>query len=420
MTPAPFAHPPEERGPGRPGSLAEGVRLDLNRRPERLRLGPHHPAVRGALGLEAALDGEEILALEVEIGHGHRGFEAEAQGLAWHQVVPYVERLQTHSSMSAATAYCLALEKLLGLEIPVRASWLRVLGNELGRAADHFGRIATLARSLGARAPASWAVEGRARLWGLLEMLSGAPTMHHFVRIGGVALPLPVDFGSRSLGSLDRLRFDLDDIEVVLGQNRIFIDRLRGRAVLSAEACLAMGVTGPLLRAAGVASDLRRTEPYLVYDELVFDLPVGLLGDNLDRYRVCVEEIRQSLAMVVQCVARLEALGPGEVRVRDPRLSSDRSGSATESLDDRIHRASAYAEGPRPEEGEASARVEAANGEFGFHLVSAGGPTPRRVRCRAPSFFHAQALPAMLVGQTLSDVGATLALANIEASECDR
>ncbi len=181
-----------------------------------------------------------------------------------------------------------------------------------------------------------------------------------------------------------------------------------------------MGVTGPLLRAAGVASDLRRTEPYLVYDELVFDLPVGLVGDNLDRYRVCVEEIRQSLSMAEQCLARVEALGPGETCSGNPWLQRREAPGDPGPLADRIAEASVYVQGPSPPAGEAWARVEAANGELGFCLVADGGTRPRRVRCRAPSFFHAQALPAMLTGETLSEIGPTLVLANIEGAECDR
>jgi NADH-quinone oxidoreductase subunit D len=407
-------------GSSRSGALAGAARLDLHREVQRLDLGPHHPAARGALGLLAELDGERILDLQVEIGYGHRGFEAQAERLGWHRILPYVERLQSQSSMLVATAYCLAVEKMLGVDVPLRSQWLRVLGGELGRAADHLGRIACLAGILGAGAPSSWALDARARLWGLLEKLSGAPTMHHFIRLGGVAAPLPGDFGVGCRRAIVAVRRDLDDLDAVLGQNRVFIDRLRGRAKLSADQCLAFGVTGPLLRAAGVASDVRRSEAYLVYDELVFDLPVGLVGDNLDRYRVCLEEIYQSLGMVDQCVTRLEALGPGEVRAFDPWLDRDLEGTGPASLDERIALAHSYAAGPRVPEGEGTARVESANGEFGFFLVADGGPTPRRVRCRAPSFFHAQALSAMLVGQTLADLGPTLALANIESAECDR
>jgi NADH:ubiquinone oxidoreductase subunit D len=412
--------PRSRREQNRSEALAGTAHLDLNREPYSLELGPHHPAIRGALGLRVELDGERILALEVSLGYGHQGFEAQVQDRRWHQAIPYVERLQSHSSMMVSTAYCLAVEEMLSWEAPLRSAWLRVLGGELGRAADHLGRIATLARVLGADAQGSWALNARARLWSLLERLSGAPTMHHYVRLGGVSSGLPPEFGALSRFELERVLHDLEELDTSLGQNRAFIDRLGGRGKLSAEECLAFAVTGPTLRAAGVASDLRRSEPYLVYDELVFDLPVGLVGDNLDRYRVCVEEIRQSLSMVAQCVTRLEALGPGEFRLRDPWLDRNDTHQGTGALADRVELASAYARGPSVPPGEGSMRVESANGEFGFSLISDGGSTPRRVRCRAPSFFHAQALPAMLVGQTLEDVAPTLALVNIEGAECDR
>ena len=411
---------PSAAGSRRSGLSGSSSRLHPNSGARSLDLGPHHPATRGALGLRAELDGERILDLEVEIGFGHRGFELHAQRLGWLRSLPYVERLQSQSSMLAATAYCVAAEKLLEFEVPLRAEWLRVLGGELGRAADHLGRIANLARIVGAGAASSWALNARSRLWGLLERLSGAPTMHHFIRLGGVARPLPGDFGVACRPAIDAVRLDLDDVDAALGQNRVFIDRLRGRAQLSADQGLAFSVTGPLLRAAGVVSDLRRSEPYSVYDDMVFDVPVGLVGDNLDRYRVCLEEIHQSLSMVGQCLTRLEALGPGPVRVHDAWLDREPGDAASGALEARIALAQKYADGPQVPPGESVSHVESANGEFGFSLVSDGGPTPRRVRCRAPSFFHAQALPAMLVGGTLADIGPTLALANIESAECDR
>ena len=407
-------------GGSRSGVLAEGVRLDMNRAPQWVDFGPHHPGIRGALGLKLELDGERILDARVEIGHGHRGVEARAEALAWHRAIPYIERLQTHSSMMTATAYALAVEKLLALEIPLRAVWLRTLGCELGRVADHLGRLIALARVLGAEAPAAWGLAARARAWELLEILSGSPVVHHYVRIGGVAGPLPPGFGARLGRAGSAVLACLDDFDGVLGQNRIFVDRLRGKSQLVAQDCLAFGISGPLLRAAGVAADLRRDEPYLAYDELVFDLPVGLVGDNLDRYRVCLEEIRQSLALAEQCAARLEALGPGDHRVVDPALGSAPHSASAEGLEERMQRARAQVAGPTVPPGQGGARVESSNGELGFYLVADGGPTPRRVRCRAPSFFTAQALARMLIGQTLADVGPTLALVNIEGAECDR
>ncbi|MDE0884726.1 MAG: NADH-quinone oxidoreductase subunit D [Myxococcota bacterium] len=418
--PGSSSHTPSSGGGGRSGALADGIRLDMNRAPQRMEFGPHHPAVRGALALKLELDGERILEAEIEIGFGHRGVEAKAEALAWHRAIPYIDRLQSQSAMMAATAYVLAVEKLLGLEPPLRAAWLRTLGCELGRMADHLARLASLARVLGAEAPAAWALGARARIGALLEALTGSQAGQQYVRIGGVAGPLPPDWVAHLRGVGPAVLAALDDFDAVLGQNRIFVDRLRGRGVLNAQACLGYGISGPLLRAAGVAADLRRDEPYLVYDELAFDLPVGLVGDNLDRYRVCLEELRQSLALVNQCATRLQALGTGDHRLKDPALGSMREWSGDESLEERIRWGRAHVAGPSVPRGEAGARVESSNGELGFYLVSDGSATPRRVRCRAPSFFNAQVLAQILRGQTLGDVGPTLALANIEGAECDR
>ena len=286
--------------------------------------------------------------------------------------------------------------------------------------ADHFSRVAQLARVLGAGGPAAWALEAREITWDCLEALTGAARQPHYIRIGGVERPMPDDFGHMTRRRIDALMLLWADVDTVLTGNRGFVDRLQGTGVLSATECLRLGATGPMRRSAGVADDLRRSEPYLVYDELAFDVPVGSAGDNYDRYLVCLEEIRQSLAMVRQCIARIEALRSGPVRSHDPWLDRRQGSRGTMPLKLKLELAGIYADGPVVPVGEAWTAVESADGEFAFYLVSDGGASPSRVHCRAASFFHAQALSGILARGSLSEVAATLALVHIGAMECDR
>ena len=372
--------------------------------PSPLGIGPIHPSSHGNARLRAELDGEVVLDLEVGIGFLHRGFEKECESRCWDQVIPYTDRLDHHSSILANLAFALAVEKLLAVETPERCQWLRVLGAELARASDHLNRCAVTCLGLGAKAAHARALEAGDLVVDLLEALSGARVTSHWVRIGGVARDLPEGFDAACVDRVERIRTLLADLDREATRNRGFADRLKGSGLLSAEDCIGYAVTGPLLRAAGVAHDLRRVEPILVYDELDFDVPVGQVGDNYDRWLVCVEEVRQSLGIVLQCAQRLQTIGPAAVNVDGLREAA--SGEGAEDL--------------RVPAGEAYAAVESANGELGFYVVSDGSERPVKVRCRPPSLLNLQPLPHMLRGGRLEDVVPTFDLVNPVAAECDR
>ncbi|MBW2275470.1 MAG: NADH-quinone oxidoreductase subunit D [Deltaproteobacteria bacterium] len=380
-------------------------------------MGPSHPATQGSVKLRVELDGESIVGLDVEVGYLHRGFEKECESHEWHQAIPYTDRLNYNSAILSSTAFCLAAEKLLQLEAPHRARWLRVLAGELARVADHLTRCGNLCRELGAATPFQYAIAARELVWDLLEMLCGARVTSGYLRIGGVKYDLPEGFAQCCDEKLAGLRKRLADFDALVTRNRIFIDRLKGTGILSRQDCLRYGVTGPLLRATGEDYDLRKVEPYLVYPELDFDVPVGSVGDNYDRYLVCLEEIRQSLRIVEQCVDALAKIGPGPVQTRDPRVvggvPGERGGRTPGPL--------ANPEvGPKVPAGETYHAIESANGELGFFLVSDGSASPYKVRCRPPSFLNLQPLPLMARGELLADLIPTLGLVNMVGGECDR
>ncbi len=367
-------------------------------------LGHTHPSVRramagagGTLSFLVTLDDDRIEALEVEIGLGHRGFEKEVESRPWHEALPYVARLGYASGPIAQVGYCLALERLAGQGVPERATWLRTLVCELARITDHLARIAALSTAIGASAAERVAQHGEVVAMQLLVAAVGGSPLGSWAQPGGVACDLPADFGEVWVRSRSELEAALERIAVLLLDHPTAAERLVDVAPLGADACLAFGVTGPCLRAAGVAFDLRRDAPYLAYGELDFDVPVGERGDDYDRLAVVVEEVRQSLRMGEQCLHRLAALE------RSPGcLGSMAPGRLVVPA------------------GEVTASIETSTGELGFFLASDGSDLPRRIRCRAPSFFHAQALPAALVHAHLDDLLPTAALFHLVSGECDR
>lgn len=365
-------------------------------------VGFSHPGVRyvttaagGTASFLVHLDDDRITDLEVEIGFGHRGFEWSCEQGDWPDALPHVSRLGLATGVMAETAYCLAVESLAGLPVPDRATWGRMLVNELARITDHGARIGAVLNAIGLGEGAL--VAHRLETLGLraLGAATGGAPLDGFVVPGGVRTGLDGELVEDWSDRRAAMEGELATLDRVAVKNPTLIRRLRDVAPISADDAIAWGVTGPALRAAGAPLDLRRDRPYLAYGALDFDVPVGEHGDGLDRLLVVVEEIRQSLGMVDQCHKLLTSLGAGELRT---------SGS------EELHLAV----------GEGVASVEASTGELGFLLASDGEGPPRRVRCRAPSFFNAQALPAMLVGYRLDDLLPTVALLHIVGPECDR
>lgn len=392
---------------------------DLHTEHQILNMGPSHPASHGTVKFVIELDGETIIDLDTQVGYLHRGFEKECESGTWYQAIPYTDRLNYNSAILANIGYCMTVEKLLGIETPERCQWVRVLAGELARLADHLTRCGAACLELAAMTPFLYGIESRELTWDLLEMLCGARVTSNYVRIGGVKHDVPKDFSGRCRESIAKIRGLLKDFDEVVTANRIFVDRMRGTGILSKELCIAYGVTGPLLRAAGVPLDLRKSEPYLVYDRIDFDVPIGSVGDNYDRYLVCVAEMQQSLRIVEQSLDWLDA-NPGPVNVDDPRVRWPAKGRVFNRMEELIQQFKSVTEGPRVPAGEAYFAMESANGELGFYCVSDGSAVPVKVRCRPPSFINLQPLPFMVKGALLADLIPTFDFVNMIGGECDR
>ncbi|MBW2444790.1 MAG: NADH-quinone oxidoreductase subunit D [Deltaproteobacteria bacterium] len=398
----------------------DDLERDLHTEHQILNMGPSHPATHGTVKFTVELDGETVVDLDVAVGYLHRGFEKECEAGTWYQAIPYTDRLNYNSSILSNLGYCMAVEKLLGLETPERCQWLRVMSSELSRVADHLTRCGAACLEMQAMTPFIYGIEARELVWDLCEMLCGARLTSNYIRIGGVKHGMPKDFARTARANIATIRTLLADFDKVVTRNRIFVDRLKGTGILSKEECIRYAVTGPLLRAAGVPLDVRKAEPYLVYDQIDFDVPIGEVGDNYDRYLVCVEEMHQSLRIVEQCLERLEDLGDGPVNVDDPRVRWPAKGRVFNHMEELIQQFKAVTEGPRVPAGEGYLAIESANGELGFYLVSDGSAVPWKVRCRPPSLINLAPLPLMVRGALLADIIPTFDFVNMIGGECDR
>jgi len=403
-----------------PETREDDFERDLHTEHQRLNMGPSHPATHGTVKFLIELDGETIVALDIQVGYLHRGFEKECESGTWYQAIPYTDRLNYNSAILANVGYCMAVEKLLGIEVPERGVWQRTLASELSRIGDHLTRCGAACLELQAMTPFLYGIEARELIWDLQEILCGARVTSNYVRIGGVKHDMPAGFPAACRANVVRIRELLRDFDEVVTSNRIFVDRLKGTGVISQEDCLRYAVTGPILRSTGVPLDLRKAEPYLAYDEIDFDVPIGEVGDNYDRYLVCVEEIQQSLRIVEQCLERLEKLGPGPVDTLDPRVRWPAKGRVFNRMEELIQHFKSVTEGPRVPEGEGYLAIESANGELGFYLVSDGSAVPYKVRCRPPSLINLAPMEAMLKGSLLADLIPTFDFINMVGGECDR
>jgi NADH-quinone oxidoreductase subunit D len=393
---------------------------DLHTETQILNMGPSHPATHGTVKFLIELDGENIVDLDIQVGYLHRGFEKECESGTWYQAIPYTDRLNYNSAILCNVAFCLAVEKLLGLETPERCQWLRTMAAELSRLGDHLTRCGAACLELQAMTPFLYGIEARELTWDLQEILCGARVTSNYIRIGGVKHDMQPDFPALCRANIEKIRGLLQDYDAVVTENRLFVDRLRGTGMLPKEELIRYGVTGPLLRAAGVPLDLRKDAPYLKYAEVDFDVPIGEVGDNYDRYLVCVEEMQQSLRIVEQCLVALERLGPGPVNVDDPRVRWPAKGRVFNAMEELIQQFKAVTEGPMVPAGEAYQAIESANGELGFYLVSDGSAQPWKVRCRPPSLINLQPMPKMLKGAMLADLIPTFDFVNMIGGECDR
>jgi NADH/F420H2 dehydrogenase subunit C len=383
----------------------------------RVQLGPSHPATHGTVRIVADLDGETIVQADVQVGFLHRGFEKECESGFYYQAIPYTDRLNYSSAILCNVGYCLAVEKLLGIEATPRCQFLRVIAGELHRMADHFLCIGATALELNAFTPFLYLLEARELVWDLVDALCGGRVTSNYVRIGGVSADLPAGFAEMAREKVPKALKLLVDSERLLTENPIFRLRMEGVGRLSAEELIAYGVCGPLLRAAGVPVDLRRAQPYLVYGQLDFDVPVGTQGDNMDRYLVRLEEVRQSARMIEQC---LRMLPDGPVDLDNPAIRFPAKSKVFGRMEELIDQFKLVTEGVKPPPGEVYVGTESANGEIGFFLVSDGTGKPYKCRARTPSFSNTQPLARMIQGSLIADLVPTFDMINLIGGECDR
>jgi len=393
--------------------------LLVSDRPEilHINLGPQHPSTHGVLRVELLLDGEIVVECQPVIGYLHTGIEKTFEHRTYLQNVTMTDRLDYLNPLGNNLAYALSVEKLFGCDVPERAQIGRVLLAELTRINSHLVWTGTTALDLGANSVFLYTFREREQLLDLFEELSGARMMTSFIRPGGLFADLPAAWLDKVSSFLDVLPKRIDDYESLLTDNPLFRERTIGVGVLSAEDALAVGVSGPMLRASGVDLDLRKAKPYSMYERFNFEVPVYTHGDCYDRYRVRIAELRQSILI---CRQALNILPEGSVRTSDRKVMPPPRSELAGSMEAVIHHFKLYTEGPRPPAGEAYVGVESPRGELGFFVVSDGTGKPVRCRVRAPSFANLQALPLMAKGGLIADLIAIIASIDPILGEVDR
>ncbi|MBX5493933.1 MAG: NADH-quinone oxidoreductase subunit D [Bryobacteraceae bacterium] len=357
-----------------------------------LNMGPQHPSTHGVLRVILKLDGEKVIGTECVIGYLHRGVEKIGENRTYVQFAPYVDRMDYVAAVSNGLGYCLAVEKLLSVEAPPRAQVTRVILTELNRIASHLLWLGTHALDIGAITPLFYTLREREEVLKIFEKYCGARLTTHAFRIGGLQYELYDGFEEDVAKFCDMFLPKVDEYEELLTDNRIWVERLKGVGILTAEQCKAYGVTGPVLRAAGVAWDLRKAQPYSGYEQYDFDIPIRQNGDTFDRYIVRMEEMRQSVRIIRQALERIE---PGPIMAKVPKVI-------------------------KPPVGEVYVSIEAPKGELGYFIVSDGSTQPYRVRVRPPSFVNLQALDQMCRGALVADVVAIIGTIDIVLGEVDR
>lgn len=382
-----------------------------------INIGPSHPATHGTLRLMAELDGETIHRMNVEIGYLHRCFEKMAETHFYQQVIPYTDRLNYCSAPINNVGYCKLVERMLGVEIPPKAQAMRILLSELSRVIDHLVCIGTNAVDLGALTTFWYCFEQRERVYNLFEKLCGARLTVALTRIGGMAYDNPAGWEKECFDTVQKIKKAVAELDKLLTENKIFIKRTQNVGKISASDAIAYGYTGPCLRATGVNLDLRKAEPYYLYSQLDFDVPVGTNGDTYDRYLVRMEEMRQSLKI---CEQILKNMPPGDYTIRDKNIVLPEKKEVWGNIEGLMNHFMLIIKGVRPPEGEIYDYTESANGELGFYLVSDGGPRPYRLKVRPPCFAIYQSFPSMMKGQYVADAIAALGSLNIVAGELDR
>jgi NADH-quinone oxidoreductase subunit D len=382
-----------------------------------INFGPQHPAAHGVLRLVLELDGEVVERVDPHIGLLHRGTEKLIEHKTYLQAVPYFDRLDYAAPMNQEHAYALAVEKLLGITVPSRAQYIRVLYSELTRIMNHLLNTTTQALDVGALTPVLWGFEEREKLMVFYERASGSRMHAAYFRPGGVHQDLPQALLDDLMAWCDHFPTMIDDLEGLLTNNRIFKQRNVDIGVVSKEFAIAWGFSGVMVRGSGIPWDLRRNQPYECYSDLDFKIPLGKNGDNYDRYLCRMEEMRESIKIMKQCIQKMPK---GPVNDVSGKIVAPKRGEMKQSMEALIHHFKLYTEGFKVPEGEAYAAVEAPKGEFGVYLVADGSNKPYRCKIRAPGFAHLQAMEPMCKGHMLADVAAILGSLDIVFGEVDR
>jgi NADH-quinone oxidoreductase subunit D len=382
-----------------------------------LNMGPQHPATHGVLRLLLRLDGETVIGCVPEIGYLHRGYEKLAENCTYHEFIPHTDRLDYLSPMSNNTAYAIAVEKLLDIEAPVRAQYIRVMISELARISSHLMFLGSLAMDVGALTVWMWAFREREKQYDLFENIAGARFTTSYTRIGGLAQDVSAETLAMVKTFVDELPGHIVECEKLLNTNRIFLERTDGIGIVTRDQAIDLGLTGPGLRACGVSHDLRRANPYLVYSDLDFDVPVYEGGDALARYYVRMAEMRESVKIVHQVLDKMPA---GDVHAFKPKKVLPRKERVYTKMEELIHDFMIVNFGVNPPVGEIYSAVEAPKGELGFYIYSNGEGHPWRMKIRSPSFVNLQSLPTMIMGCMISDVVAIIGSLDPVMGEADK
>ena len=382
-----------------------------------INMGPAHPSTHGVLRLMLELDGEIVLRVKPVVGYLHTGMEKTGEELSYVQGATNVTRMDYLSPVINELNYSLAVEKLLGIEIPARATWIRMMMSELNRISSHLVWMATNGMDLGSTSMMIYGLRERELILAFFEKTAGLRLNLNYVRPGGVAADLPDGWEDDVLVICDTILERTYEYDQLLTGQPIFRDRMVGVGAILAEEALALGVTGPVLRSTGVPWDLRRTMPYLAYDDVEFDVIVGTYGDNFDRFAIRLNEIRESIRIIRQCIERMPR---GDYRSQDPKVTPPPRARIDESMEALIHHFKLFTEGFHVPTGEVYSAVESPRGELGCYLVSDGGPKPYRIHVRAPSFVNLQAIPLLMRGGFLSDAVPIISTIDPVLGEVDR
>ena len=382
-----------------------------------LNFGPQHPAAHGVLRLILELDGEVVEKADPHIGLLHRGTEKLIENKTYIQAVPYFDRLDYVAPMNQEHAFALAIEKILKIEVPIRAQYIRVIFCEIGRILSHLLNITTHALDVGALTPSLWGFEERETLMTFYERVSGSRLHANYFRAGGVYRDMPRDLEEDIAKFCISFPNIIDDLETLLTDNRIFKQRNVDIGIVTKEDALEYSFTGVMMRGSGIPWDLRKSQPYECYDQLGFKIPVGKNGDCYDRYLCRVEEMRESIKIINQCLTNIPK---GPIKTFDQKISPPKKKKIKESMEALIHHFKLFTEGFRVKKDEIYTAVEAPKGEFGVYLISDGSSKPYKCKIRAPGFFHLQAIDYLIKGHMLADVPAVLGSLDIVFGEIDR